>query len=69
VRTDLKGQGLGRALLSRILDFARAEGIGRVDGLVLAENDTMLSICRQFGFDVRYVADDPGLVRVSLPLQ
>jgi acetyltransferase len=69
VRTDLQGQGLGRALLSRIVDFARAEGIGRVEGMVLGENDTMLSICRQLGFGVRYLPDDPGLVRVSLDLR
>lgn len=69
VRTDLQGQGLGKALLSRIIDFARAENIGRVEGLVLAENDRMLSICRQFGFAVHFLADDPGLVRVSLALR
>ena len=69
VRTDLQGQGLGKTLLSRIVDFARAEGIGRVEGMVLAENDTMLSICRQLGFGVKYLPDDPGIVRVSLDLR
>jgi len=69
VRTDLQGQGLGKALLTLIIDYARAERIGRVEGLVLAENDRMLAMCRKFGFKVGFLPDDPGLCHVSLELQ
>ena len=50
VRTDLQGHGLGWALLRQIIDYAEAEGIGRIEGIVLAENDRMLTMCREFGF-------------------
>ncbi len=42
VRTDLQGHGLGWALLRQIIDYAEAEGIGRIEGIVLTENDRML---------------------------
>ncbi len=69
VRTDLQGRGIGRALLRQIIDYARAEGIGRVEGLILAENDRMLAMCRAFGFKVEFVREDPGLCRATLALQ
>ena len=61
VRTDLQGHGLGWALLRQIVDFARAEGIGRIEGFVLAENDRMLTMCREFGFGITFDPDEPGL--------
>ena len=42
VRTDLQGHGLGWALLQQLVDFARSEGIERIEGFILAENDRML---------------------------
>ena len=68
VRTDLQGHGLGWALLQHIIDYARAEGIGRIEGIVLNENDTMLTMCREFGFSVRHDPDQPGLSKVELVL-
>jgi acetyltransferase len=52
VRTDLQGHGLGWNLLSQIVAYAKAEGIGLIEGIVLAENETMLRMCREFGFSV-----------------
>jgi acetyltransferase len=69
VRTDLQGQGIGKALLECIVGYARAEAIGRIEGLVLAENDRMLAMCREFGFGIAFLPDDPGLCRVTLALQ
>lgn len=66
VRTDLQGHGLGWALLSRIIEYARAEGIGRITGMVLRENRKMLSMCRQFGFTTDHHVDEPGVLQVSL---
>ncbi|HHZ10238.1 MAG TPA: GNAT family N-acetyltransferase, partial [Rhizobiales bacterium] len=68
VRTDLQGHGLGWALLSRIVDYARAEGIARITGMVLRENVKMLAMCREFGFTFAHDADEPGIYRVSLDL-
>ena len=68
VRTDLQGHGLGWALLQHIIGYARAEGIGRIEGIVLNENDAMLTMCREFGFSVRHDPDQPGLSRVELTI-
>ena len=68
VRTDLQGHGLGWALLHHIIGYARAEGIGCIEGIVLNENDAMLTMCREFGFSVRHDPDQPGLSKVELTL-
>jgi len=57
VRSALKGHGLGWLLMRRMIDYARALGLGRVHGQVLAENTMMLRMCRELGF---HVADDPS---------
>lgn len=68
IRTDLQGHGLGWTLLDRILDFARAEGIGVVEGFVLPENTKMLQMCREFGFEVTRHPDERGLSLVRIEL-
>ncbi|MGU3536351.1 bifunctional acetate--CoA ligase family protein/GNAT family N-acetyltransferase [Methylobacterium sp. A54F] len=68
VHSDLKGTGLGFALMRLMLDWARAEGIRRVEGTVLAENRPMLAICRRLGFTNRRDPDDAGVVKVSLDI-
>ena len=57
VRSALKGRGLGWLLMQRMIEYARATGLARVHGQVLAENTTMLRMCSELGFQV---ADDPG---------
>jgi acetyltransferase len=69
VRTDLQGRGLGRALLRQVIDYARAEGIGRIEGMILAENDKMLDMCRRFGFVLKRHPDGAGLVLAALDLK
>jgi acetyltransferase len=68
VRSDLKGQGLGWALMQHLIAYARAEGLQQLHGDVLQENTQMLSMCRQLGFDVRCDDEDVTLCRVTLPL-
>ena len=50
VRSDMKGHGLGYALLSEVLDYARRRGLSRVYGEILRENTTMLRIAHELGF-------------------
>lgn len=69
VRSDLQGQGLGWTLLGRLLDYARAEGIGRIEGTVLAENERMLAMCREYGFETAHHPDERGASLVSLTLR
>ncbi|MFJ5370514.1 GNAT family N-acetyltransferase, partial [Bosea sp. CER48] len=68
LRSDLKGIGLGRALMELILDWARADGIQRIHSQVLAENGPMLALCRSLGFDITLDPEDTSIRRVSLDL-
>jgi acetyltransferase len=68
VRSDLKGQGLGWRLMQHLIDYARAEGLEELYGHVLAENTTMLGMCRQLGFTIAAEPDDPGVRRVRIGL-
>ncbi|RUZ70955.1 GNAT family N-acetyltransferase, partial [Mesorhizobium sp. M7A.F.Ca.US.003.02.2.1] len=68
VRTDLQGHGLGWELLRQIVAYAKADGIGWIEGIVLSENRTMLTMCREFGFSIAHLPDEPGLVEARLQL-
>ncbi|MBX9777314.1 MAG: bifunctional acetate--CoA ligase family protein/GNAT family N-acetyltransferase [Xanthobacteraceae bacterium] len=68
LRSDMKGHGLGWKLMELIIEYARAEGLRRVDGQVLAENLAMLKMCRELGFTVAAGRSDRDVVNVSLAL-
>jgi len=68
VGRDVRGTGLAFALMRLMIDWARSEGIGRVEGTVLSENRPMLAVCRRLGFAQGRDPDDPGLVKVKLEL-
>ncbi len=69
VRSDLKGQGLGLALMRMMLDYLREEGIEDVYGQVLTDNRLMLDMCRDLGFELRRDPDQRGIMDVTLRLQ
>jgi len=68
LRSDCKGIGLGWALMELIIDYARKEGLSRIHGQVLRENTTMLTMCRELGFDVREDREDRNVFVVTLGL-
>jgi acetyltransferase len=68
IRSDLKGRGLGWLLMQMIIEYARSEGLQRIEGQVLSENTTMLAMCRELGFSVAADAHDPGTCFVKLAL-
>ena len=68
VRSDLKGQGLGWRLMQLLIEYARAEGIGTIEGQVLSENTSMLTMCRELGFEISRDPDDAALVNAKLML-
>jgi acetyltransferase len=68
VRSDLKGIGLGWALMQLLIDYATTEGLKSLCGEVLAENTTMVAMCRELGFSVRADPRDAGIMLVSLDL-
>ena len=69
VQPDMKGRGLARRLMRRLLDWARARGMTAVVGQVLAENAPMLAFVRRLGFTLRRMPDEPDVVeaRIELP--
>nr|WP_282449058.1 GNAT family N-acetyltransferase [Roseibium sp. CAU 1639] len=66
VRSDLKGLGLGWALMELIIRYAKADGIEEIKGEVLKENTSMISMCQALGFKVGTSPDDPGIALVTL---
>jgi acetyltransferase len=68
LRSDRKGIGLGWALMDLIIEYARKEGLSKIHGAVLRENTTMLSMCRELGFDIREDRDDRNLLVATLDL-
>ncbi len=50
VRTALKGQGLGRLLLTRLIDYCRSRGVSELSGQVMENNHRMLALARELGF-------------------
>ena len=66
VRSDLKGHGLGWRLMQHLIAYAKAEGLEKLHGVVLAENTTMLRMCAELGFTVESDPDDANLMRVVL---
>ncbi len=69
VRTDQQGRGLGWALLSQLRNYAAADGLQRLEGLVLSDNAKMLRMCREFGFAISPHPADSTLRIATLPLQ
>jgi acetyltransferase len=69
LRSDLKGRGLGWALMKLMVEFAKADGLARVKGQVLRENTTMLAMCEALGFKVTTDPDDMDVKDVTLRLE
>jgi acetyltransferase len=68
VRSDLKGHGLGWRLMQQLIDYGKAEGLQELYGSVLADNNTMLQMCRELGFTVEVEPGEISVRRVVLKL-
>ncbi|BDB26598.1 GNAT family N-acetyltransferase [Cupriavidus sp. P-10] len=64
-----QGQGLGRRLITRLREHARAAGLRAMRGDVLSENRRMLAILRDLGFSSRRNPEDSFLHEVSMTLR
>jgi acetyltransferase len=69
LRSDLKGHGLGWALMQMIIEYGKSEGLKRIIGQILQENSVMLKMCRELGFEVKTDPEDLGLCDVTLDLE
>jgi acetyltransferase len=68
LRSDLKGRGLGWALMQLIIEYAKSEGLKIISGDVLAENTVMLDMCRSLGFEVKTDPVEQNICKVKLSL-
>jgi acetyltransferase len=68
VRSDFQGHGLGRRLMQLIIDYARSLGLRVIEGRTLRENNTMLKMCREFGFEFLIDPEDARITIVRLSL-
>lgn len=68
VRSDLKGLGLGRRLLDKMINYAAEHGLQRLTGITMPNNQGMITLARKLGFDVDIQIQD-GIVNLSLVLQ
>jgi acetyltransferase len=65
IRDDYQGQGLGTALLTRLLDIGRDEGLQTIHAYMLDENTGMRHICKNLGFDFQR---DGNLIKAEITL-
>jgi acetyltransferase len=68
IRSDMAGTGLGKALMTKIIEYCRSQGVASLFGLVLRKNQRMLGLCARLGFSTVADEDDDDMVKVVLPL-
>jgi acetyltransferase len=69
VRSDLKGGGLGELLMRKLIHHFQSRGTRRMVGEVLKENERMLELARELGFEVDPTHQELDTTRVGLALQ
>ncbi len=67
VRSDLKGQGLGRVLMTKLIDYCRSRGTREIVGECLSHNTRVLNLVTKLGFDVKPTSGD-GTTQLHLDL-
>ena len=68
VQPDVKGRGLARHLMHRLIDWGRSQGMQEIVGQVLSENKPMLGFVRSLGFTIHSLPDEPDVVEARLTL-
>jgi acetyltransferase len=58
----LRGQGLGRLLLEKMITYARQRGVLELRGTMLPDNRPMQGLARTLGFSSRYSHEDEAVV-------
>jgi acetyltransferase len=68
VADRVQGQGLGHEFMRRLVLLAREQGVRRLIGDMLSENDGMIGVARRAGFTIGPSPDDPQVFRATLDL-
>ena len=64
----MKGTGLGRHLMQRIIDWGRSKGLTAITGEILSDNRRMLAFIRRLGFELKRNPREPDVVEARLSL-
>lgn len=67
VRSDLKGHGLGRMMMQKLIDYCRSRGTREIVGEALPQNARVIGMVRKLGFEV--TAGPDGVRKLRLPLR
>ena len=68
VRSDLKGQGLGRILMQKLIDYCRLRGTREIVGEALPQNNRIIGLVKKLGFEV-FPAGEEGVRKFRLVLR
>lgn len=68
IHDDFQGRGISTLLLERLAGIAAANGIVGFEAEVLSENQAMISVFRDSGFDVVQAFEGSGGVHVQFPV-
>lgn len=58
IRSDLKGCGLGRILMTKIIDFCKHKGTKQMSGMTMPTNRGMLTLAQKLGFELDVQFED-----------
>jgi len=61
IAADYGGAGLGRTILTALIDAAKQRGLQEMEGFVLAANKPMLRLAARVGFSVSVDPDDRSI--------
>ena len=61
IAADYGGAGLGRTILTALIDAAKQRGLMEMEGFVLASNKPMLRLAARVGFSVSIDPDDRSI--------
>ena len=67
ISDDWQHRGLGRSLMSKLIDLAKHQGLEYIDGLVLANNRPMLGLMTSLGMINDPDPEDSSVRRLWMP--
>ncbi|USD63823.1 bifunctional acetate--CoA ligase family protein/GNAT family N-acetyltransferase [Vibrio sp. SCSIO 43140] len=67
IRSDLKGNGLGRILMNKIIDYCKNKQTRQISGMTMPTNRGMLTLAQKLGFELDVQFED-GVADMVLKL-
>mgnify|MGYP006099555187 FL=1 len=68
IRSDMKGEGLGKRLLEKVIEHCRAHGTEVLSGIAMLQNRGTATLARKLGFDVKTDMEE-GMIEMRLELK